>query len=398
MMISSYKTATWDTIVNKLSFVVLLLFGVILGILFLPSEWKTTGVFYFFTILFSVGFAMIAQPSASKPVKKMPLFCSFLCLYFVLAFRDMSGVDDMAYYTIFEDVNTYGWKFVFLTSFMEPGYLFINQVIGSLTSNYYVFQAIMSFIPMFLIYRGFAKYSKEIYIPFAVLMFSCMLYFQMLSVSLVRMFIAISIIFCYSFNALFKGESKKFILTILFSALFHYSSLIMLLFTPLTFSGINIVAHWKRISFLIIIVVPFLFLLAGRLAGALGGRYEQYASGEGGSSIASLDTLPFVLIALYQWKRIPSYMWGMYASCIILLIFSSVCSLMNSVVPLGRVVFYMNLSLWILYPSIFRFRRNGIVIGGLIVAYSILYLYVTQFSQEQQSTHLFPYQNIFFSI
>ena len=392
----SQITKTWDTFENKLLFIVILFFGVIVGLLFLPIAKKITGFFYFSVILFAVGFAMLAQPSASRPIRVFPLICSFLCLYFTLAFRDISGVDDPVYQYIFETVNLYGWFSIFLSSFMEPGYLILNEVIGGFTDNYYVFQAIASFIPLFLIYKGFVKYSEVIYIPLALLLFCSTLYFQMLSVSLIRMFIAIGIIYCYALDALFQGACKRFIIFVICAATIHYSSLIMLLFIPLTFSRNFLLKHWKLIACALIVVSPVLFVFAGRVAGNIGGRYAQYEAGEGGFSILSLDTLPFLFMALYQWKKIPRNIWNIYAVSIILLLFSSICSIMSSITPLGRVIFYMNLSLYFLFPAMFRFRRNGVIIAGIVITYSLLYLFVSQFYVELRAEHLFPYKNLFF--
>lgn len=265
-----------------------------LNYLFLSTAQRASALFYLGMIVFSVALSALAQLKPDNKIREIPLGCSFLCLYFVLAFRDVSGVDDPVYQRIFENVNAYGWRMVFLTSFMEPGYLFMCKFIGYFTNNYYVFQAIASFIPLFFIYNGFIKYSGLIYVPLSLLLFCCTLYFQMLSVSLVRMFIAIGIVFCYTLDAMFRGDIKRFIFSILCASAIHYSALIMLLFLPLTFSPAYIINNWKKVALVLIVFLPVLFALAGKFAGVVGGRYTIYTEGnDAGFSIASLDTFPF---------------------------------------------------------------------------------------------------------
>lgn len=362
------------------------------------SPKKAAAFFYLGMIVCSVGLSSLAQLKPDNRIKKIPLVCSFLCLYFVLAFRDVSGVDDPTYQQIFENVNAYGWRIVFLTSFMEPGYLFMCQIVGYFTDNFYVFQAIASFLPLFFIYKGFIKYSDLIYVPLSLLLFCCTLYFQMLSVSLVRMFIAIGIVFCCTLDALFRGDTRKFVCSILCASMIHYSSLIMLLFLPMTFSPGYVVNHWKKVTFVLSLFLWVLFVMVGKLAGMIGGRYAVYEVGDGGFSIASFDTIPFLLMALFGWRAIPHTMWNMYACSIVLLAFSSICTVMSAIAPLGRVIFYMNLSLWILLPAMFKFYKYRLTVAIVIVLYSFLYLSVTQFWQEQHAEHLFPYRNIFFTI
>lgn len=366
----------------------------------LSNEQKAAGAFYYGVIILSVSLAMAAQPSMNRPVKRFPLWLSFLVLYFVLGFRDISGIDDQAYQIIFENVNTFGVWATFFTSFMEPGYLGLCALVGNFTENYYVCQALTSFIPLFLFYKGFIKYQTVIYIPLAVLLLCGSLYFQMLSTSLVRMFIAISIVFCYSLHSLFQSRTRSYVVSIFLAATIHYSALIMLLFTPLSLSKDLIVKHWKKIALFLILVTPVLFLIVSKVAGTVGGRYEGYGEGsEKSFGLDLFDTLPFLLFALYYKKMILAEKQGIYVGAIVLLIFSIVCSVMSMLVPLGRVIFYMNLSLYFILSGAFRVsRKNKILIASMVILYLFLYLSVSQFMLESHAEHLFPYRNIFFTI
>jgi len=343
----------------------------------------------------------MAQPHRVKgKVLTFPMILSGGLMWWLLGFRDISGVDDETYNRIFDQVatmSTFHWiDFLYL----EPGYLFFNYIISLCTDNYYVFQAIASFIPIFFIYKGFFKYKHLIYVPLAFLLFAMTLFFQMLSVSLIRMFIAIGFVFYFSLDFLFKAQLKKYILSITLIATIHYSCIIMLIFVPLLIWKKQLEQNWFAFLISLSLISIAGFLLVGRLAAAIGGRYAMYGeSGEGGFSIMALDTLPFFIVAFLFKIIIPKIYQPQYMICVILLAFSSVFSVLSEWVPLGRIIFYTNLSIWIILPAIFKFSRcNWLLVAVLTIIYSFLYLYTTQFLVELRAEHLFPYRNLFFTL
>lgn len=373
----------------------------LIGYQMLPLYMRTTCVLYYGIVSASYLLLVMAQPHrVGGKVFTFPMILSGGLMWWLLGFRDISGVDDETYNMIFDQVatmSTFRWiDFLYL----EPGYLFFNYIISLCTDNYYVFQAIASFIPIFFIYKGFVKYKYLIYIPLAFLLFAMTLFFQMLSVSLIRMFIAISLVFYFSLDFLIKAQLKKYILSIILISTIHYSCIIMLIFVPLLIWKKQLEQNW--ISFLISLSLISItgFLVVGRLAAAIGGRYAMYGEvGEGGFNILALDTLPFFIVAFLFKKIIPKIYQSQYMTCVILLAFSSVFSVLSGWVPLGRVIFYTNLSIWIILPAIFKFsRHNWLLVAIFTIIYCFLYLYATQFLVELRAEHLFPYRNIFFTL
>lgn len=96
-----------------------------IGYQVLPPTMQTTCVLYYGVVSISYLLLVIAQPHrVGGKVFKLPLLLSGGLMWWLLGFRDISGVDDESYYMIFDQVATmssFRWiDFLYL----EPGYLF----------------------------------------------------------------------------------------------------------------------------------------------------------------------------------------------------------------------------------------------------------------------------------
>lgn len=388
---------TKQTILTTIIFVVLSL----LFYIYFPVSNKSVEFFYFTVISCAFLFSVLSQKTIFI-TNVLPLIFSGTILWLILGLRDISGVDDPTYKLMFVEINKEGPISFIKRSFMEPGYILLNYVFGRFCSNYYIFQGLTSFIPLFFIFKGFFRYRNYIYIPFALLLFISTVYFQMLSTSLIRMFIAISLVYYYSLYYLFNGKPFQYLISIICITLFHYSALIMIIFFPISLYLNWCVNHWKLVIILILTILPILILSIGHLIEVIGGRYAIYALGgdDVEFDIMNLDTVPFIIFALYFQRIIPNKFKSIFIINIIILSFSSILSLLSPYAPfLGRVIFYMNLSLWFILPMIFRFStKNWLITSIIVIVYSFLYLIVTQFNSTTRSPFLFPYVNIFFSI
>ena len=224
----------------------------------------------------------------------------------------------------------------------------------------------------------------------------------MLSISLIRMFIAIAIIF-NSLYYIWETKKFKFLFSVLFASLFHYSALIMVIFIPLAFNQRVLQNNWKKLLIILFFIYPIgIVLLSSFIANYMGSRYAAYALVKDFEfSFSSYSLLPVLVYTLWRKKIIPPKYLNIYITLLSLLTFSSIVSFFGSMIDFGRVVFYMNLSLLILLPMIYRFENNTILkmlAFNIIVSYSLLYLYVSQFNNELNSLYLFPYNNMFFKI
>jgi hypothetical protein len=378
-------------------FLIVTLIGLLSGFYFLlPEEFPLTNLFYLSVIFFSIYLAAMSEIQLNVILRKICFVCSFLVLFFTLAFRNVSGIDDIAYQNIFQAVQTEGVVSTFISSYIEPGFLLLQYLIGVFTDNYIVAQIVNTFIPITLFYMAFRKYSSFLSLPLAVSLFIALLYFQMLSVSLVRMFIAIGIVF-YSIDCLWKQQPWRYFFRILLAASLHYSSLIMIMFLPFVFQK-----HWKVFLLSSTILLPVLFVNIARIASMLSGRYEGY--GEINNLTFSLDAFYMLLFAVVAWfyrKSIPDEYRNLFVLSCVLILFSSLFELYSSMVSLGRCIFYMNLGLIVVLPIGYKFAKSGIsrwMIGIIVFVTMLLYLYVSQFFNPHHSEYLFPYNNIFFRL
>ena len=368
----------------------------------LPQEQLATTLFYNAVILTAVLLAAMAERTRTQVGFNILFFLSFLVLFFTLGFRDFSGIDDPAYIKIFNNVVQYGWLSVFKSTTMEPGYLLLNYGVSLLTGDYFCMQFITSFIPLFLFYLGFRKYRNVMSMSMAVFLLSTMIYFQMLAVSLVRMFIALSIVF----NAMYyvpQRDTKKYISLVLLASTFHYSALFMLVLTYFSLNQKNLSNKAKRFVALGFAGTPVAFvIIAQYLVPRMGVRYSGYGSlGSLELSLGSFDTLPLLVLLLLNYKRIDAYQVEFFKLFVSTFALSSIISFYSSMVSLGRLIFYANSAFFVAAPMVSRALNNDyskVLFCVLIIMYGFLYLYRTQFCLDAHIPFLFPYRNLFFTI
>ncbi|WLR49053.1 EpsG family protein [Halobacillus litoralis] len=364
----------------------------------MPTEYRSTYVFYVIVILGSTFFAALASQSKSSLMFDVNLFFSFLILFFVLGFRNYSGIDDDSYIRIFYEVSNQGWLSRFMQTTMEPGYLMLNAAVSLFTDNYIYMQLLSSLIPLSLFFFVFKRHKKDINLPMAVFLLSTILYFQVLSVGLVRMFIAIGIVF-FSFYYLSRNETKKYVTIIIIASLFHYSALFMLTLTYISNKKSWENNRYKKFILLAVIFTPMVFFIISYLfIPFMGARYAIYGNiDDVNFSLSSLSTLPLLFFLLLhnnnkEIKKITSLFITIFA-------LNSILSFYGSILPMGRLIFYTNIALFIVAPMISRYLKKDLwklIFNGAIILYAYLYVYRTQFTLESHIPNLFPYQNIFY--
>src|SRR5690625_4873701 len=281
-----------------------ILIPVLMSYLFTNQHFKTS-LFYCAVILFAVMFAGFAElTQRNKLFYNFFMFLSFLVLFFIYGFRDFSAIDDPSYIKIFENVGYIGWVEQFKMTTMEPGYLLLNYIVNLFTDNYLYMQLLTSFIPLALFYYGFSKYRKLISIPTAVFLLCSMLYFQMLSVALVRMFISLGITFI-AFRLIPEQKPKKYMLYVFVATLFHYSSFFMILLTYFAIDKDKLAKNVTRKYLALFIVSPFLFMIIARfIVPLLGSRYSKYGSIDFFElSLSTITTIPLIVLLLLFYKR-----------------------------------------------------------------------------------------------
>ena len=394
------------TELSKTSTSILIFFIYALAVLgmciILPREHIWTALFYSGVILGAVLFAALAENAKTSFSFNIFYSISFLILFFILGFRNFSGIDDASYTKIFNDVSQHGWIAEFKATTMESGYLLLNAIVSLFTKNYLYMQLLTSFIPLILFYHAFKKYRSMISLPMAVFLLCTMLYFQMLSVSLVRIFIAISIV-VIAYYYIPKKNVKKYISLIVIASMFHYSALFMLVLLYFVIDKDNFSKKSKRFIVLAIIGIPVIFLAIVKLfVPFMGGRYTGYGIiGNLNFEISSFDTIPLIVLLIFYYKKIELKNTDYFKLFLSIFSLSCIIAFYSSMIPLGRLTFYANSAFFLAAPMVSKalnrdYRR--IIFYGIIILYGLLYVYSTQFTLECDIPHLFPYKNIFFAI
>ncbi|APS37430.1 EpsG family protein [Salegentibacter sp. T436] len=169
--------------------------------------------------------------------KNGKLLLFFLCGFLVLfaSLRDNVGLDDIGYKEYFEATNSLD-EVIFegenlssdKTNLVEPLFLLMASVGKIITEEVFILFFICATIALFIRYKIFWKYS-----PYPIL--SLLIYasheFYVKDWTQIRAGLA-SVIILYGIKFLFSGKDKKFIITVIIAAGFHYIAVIAI---PLLF-------------------------------------------------------------------------------------------------------------------------------------------------------------------
>lgn len=371
-------------------------------ILALPKEYITTNLYYSSVILLAVMFAGLAQNSKKSFFYYIYMGLSFAILFFTYGFRDFSAIDDGAYGRIFESVSEIGWINQFLNTTMEPGYLMLNYIVSMFTHDYLYMQLITSFIPLFLFYYGFKKYRNMISIPTAVFFLCTMLYFQMISVALIRMFIGISIIFV-AFYYIPKRKPIKYMSLVILASIFHYSAFFLIFLTYFAINKKSLSKKATRTYLLLFIMTPFIFIIISKfIVPLLGSRYSHYGSIESIEiGFSTFTTLPLILFLLLFYRKFHSNNQLYFKLFLTIYALSIIISLFGGMVGLGRLIFYSYAAFILASAMIGKLLvrdSKKLLYTGVMASYGFLYVYVTQFTLDHHVPYLFPYENLFFTL
>lgn len=187
-----------------------------------------------------------------------------IIIYLFSAVRFDVGWDYKAYYdTIRYNIQT---NIVSNEEYLTYALVFISQRLQSYEFYFYV----NSFLVIYLTIKTINKYSDDKWI--SLIWFLCFPLFYLNSLSVVRMFTAISIVF-YAFTYLENKKIFKYIFSVLVASLFHKSAIIALLFYLLNYIKL------KKIHIVsLALVSPFLSSLVNRLIRVYLPNYAIYTA------------------------------------------------------------------------------------------------------------------------
>ena len=195
--------------------------------------------------------------------KKCLIFFSFGLFLFIAAFRsEQIGNDTAEYLRIFRsisysgDISRFAWRF-------ESGYLYLNRILGLLTSQEQSIIVFTSLITMLGFARFIYKYSKVPWL--SVYLFFTLGYFSMF-MNTIRLNIAIVLIL-YSFDFIEKRNFLKFLLIVIFASLFHRTAIVFLVAYFITEYKFNrkIISSAVIVSLISFLIFPEMFSLLIRV-------------------------------------------------------------------------------------------------------------------------------------
>ena len=307
------------------------------------------------------------------------------CLCFVLlvlfdGLRWRNGTDWEPYLLYFRDCLTEESEL----DLFEPGFVFLNEAIRSITDNYSVFLVLFAIILYSILFHFLRKYSPR---PFfsLFLLFVLMLPCQGMN----RQFLAIATCMC-SIPLLMRGKKGLFILCVVVGTLFHMTALFFLvaLFVNKRFS-LKFYITVLLVSVLVCLsnVMGVLSNLSlSSLGGAIGFRLAVYTAEEMesvsivnrfvGLMMRALIVVPF-LFAMYKKTPISrEYVFFFNMYCVGVLIY---CYFSGTILQImvARGSWLFNIFQVLLFPYLVLLYRKAFSKGAmmcLLYVYSLLLL------------------------
>lgn len=202
---------------------------------------------YILIFILCLCFSMLelAVPKSNKKYKLAHLFFFLVIsgiLFLIAGFREC-GFDYMNYWIYFDQISGPDWFADGLAIGSEPGYSFLNHVLG----NYAAVIAVMSALILWLQFKFVYKYS---FLPFLAIIFYLGLFFYPSTMGQFRQALAMAIILW----AISSIENKvKFLLLIALAMMFHFSAILGLLalFIPRTLKSTKFYV-WSFVAALLI--------------------------------------------------------------------------------------------------------------------------------------------------
>lgn len=162
--------------------------------------------------------------------QKPPFLKKNKIIYFVASFAFV------AFFAMFNTIGVdkdYGYKPLYslpdkeiLNSGMEFGFNLLTIFLKHISDSFTFYVATISFVTIALFYISFYKFRKRINVGLAILIFTCLFYFQQFN--LMRIYLASGILLL-GFIYLIRRKELRFLILLLITISIHYSAIFALL-------------------------------------------------------------------------------------------------------------------------------------------------------------------------
>ena len=329
----------------------------------------------------------------------------FAIVAFIICFGYMCGSDWRAYEEIYMSYNSpngtdFWWRFLYV----EPFYLLLNVIGNILHLDFWVFYIAIKLLIYYRIVHIFKKFCPNNLILLAFtfyLGFWGIMHFIDISF---RNMIAAYIFLC-SVDFIIEKKFVKYLLCVLCATLFHYSSIILIIFYFLfnrRFSTVNIICAFV-IANILLLDTDFIFSLASRLFSfvpAVSAKIENYTIGEESETLGSgkllsfgyIIHLLFFILILYSRRKIEEMQYGSFlfnVSIAFIFIFRiGLTTLIFSRIQLFIAYFYAIVVSYLLYSFLNKYR--------LLYSFLIFGLAITSNMNQMARVWMVPYTNYLF--
>ena len=230
-------------------------------------NWYYITLFIYFA---AIGIAVIASFAAYKTeyvieketgqirckgkINKAWMSVSFLVLWGLLALADC-GTDYPVYKDLFENAKDLQYTIGYHQ--IEIGFALINYFLRTITDSFILYNIIISFAFVFLIYRTLYKLKESVHLGWAVLAFASMSYLQFMNLK--RIYLAAAIIF-WAIPYLTEKKYMKYFICVILASLLHTSAIVMIV---IPFIQLVIERRFKRwhlvLLSLMVLIIVYLF-------------------------------------------------------------------------------------------------------------------------------------------
>lgn len=361
---------------------------------------------YFLYISF-FGAALSLISFSELAVSQKSIFTNFVyCVGIVLlgammAFRAQTGLDDPAYRRSYLRAADLSYIQYFNLSSFEVGFKSLAYFLyGVFGDNYNIVQVIVTYASFCLWGIAIKQYGPRSSIAAMTLILITHYYLLIMGPALVRMFIAIPIVFL-SLRYLWERKTSMYILGIVCAAMFHLSSLFMLILIPFSLRGKSFYRNWHVVMLSIFIAIPVSFLFIAKVLVPLlpSTKYSAYATVRGLSlSLGKFDMVPVWLIGYINFRHVEKKDRDMYTIAMVLISLSIMISFYSSMVSVGRLIYYANLGVILLFGMMWKQKRGNRfhdIFMVALTAYSVVYFFHSGFMNAGIKECLFNYKAFF---
>lgn len=363
-------------------------------------------IVYILTVLVASLFAGLAQKYSkiNKKGRRVPnklfWFISMGILIFIMGFREYTiGVDGANYIHNYNLANSLSFAEYYSIRVTEPGFYLLNRIIYVIFDNYQWLFISTAIITISCFYKAFSYEINNMSLSLVVLVFASTQYFYYFGI--MRMGLAVSII-AVAYRYIIQGEKKKYVTMVLIATMFHYSALFAL--AGLFIKPNHMTNRFQNRNIIkIMVLIPLAFygvrFFIYPLIGA--SRYQKYIEATGTISLGFLtSSLPFLILfsVFYGRLAVKERNYQFYFFLFIIKLFTEIFA---PIIGIGRMVWYVNISLCFLLPATVRVNKDYMIkllLLTFIILYCVIYSYYAYFGDSFRGQYMLPYENLFFKL